>query len=285
MFRYLAEFLGDKRVVDLPRWLWLPILYGFILPFRSKKSGHTYAQIWDEKHGSPLRYHTEALAKKLGAVYAMRYGKPRITTTLDALVAAGHKKIRVTPLYPQYAGATVGTTLDVLAAWLKNNLDIHLTVTEPWYAHPAYIDALAQSIQTHLKSHKGTQAIIVSFHGLPQKTVRNGDPYQKHCETTFRLLQKKLPKVKLLLTYQSRFGREEWLQPYFDKTIETLPSKGLKNVAVIAPGFAVDCVETLEELGLRGKESFMANGGQTYTLIPCLNASGAGVLKALTPKT
>jgi ferrochelatase len=297
MFRYLAEFLGDKRVVDLPRWLWLPILYGVILPFRSKKSGHTYAQIWDAKRGSPLRYHTKALTKALATSnklqttgYAMRYGQPSITATLDKLVKQGHTKIRVTPLYPQYAGATVGTTLDVLANWLKRNLDVHLTVTEPWYSHPAYIDALAKSIRKATRrSPKDVggpiQAVIVSFHGLPLRTVRCGDPYQKHCETTFRLLKKKLPEVKLLLTYQSRFGKEEWLQPYFDKTVEGLPAKGFKNIAVIAPGFAVDCVETLEELGLRGKESFMKNGGKTYTLIPCLNKAGASVLRALKPKT
>ncbi|HEX2859784.1 MAG TPA: ferrochelatase [Alphaproteobacteria bacterium] len=288
MFCYLAQFLGDKRVVELPRWLWLPLLYGFILPFRSAKSGHTYAQIWSAETGSPLRHHTQQLTKALGqklkgtkTVYAMRYGKPRIGSTLSQLAAQGYTHIDILPLYPQYAGATVGTTADVVNQWQSKNTHVKTRLIAPYYAHPAYIKALAQSMTAALKNQK-PQAVVVSFHGIPQRTVRNGDPYQKHCEATFKALQKALPELTLILTYQSRFGREAWLQPYTDETLKTLPARAIKNVAVVAPGFAVDCVETLEELGLRARDDFLEAGGKHFTLIPCLNAGGASMLKEIT---
>jgi len=245
MFRYLAQFLGDRRVVELPRLLWLPILYGLILPFRAAKSGHTYAQIWSDTTGSPLRHHTEALvshlaktlakkSKNIKVVYAMRYGKPAIAATLSKLQAEGFTSIQILPLYPQYAGATVGTTEDVIAKWQRQNPKIKIQLIKPYYAHPAYIQAVAQSIATHAAKHH-PQAIVVSFHGLPQRTVRNGDPYQAHCEATFKALQKALPKLNLILTYQSRFGREAWLQPYTSETLKTLPARAIKNVAIVAP--------------------------------------------------
>ncbi|MCP5405222.1 MAG: ferrochelatase [Pseudomonadaceae bacterium] len=320
---YLREFLGDKRVVELPRWLWLPLLYGVIVPLRAPKSAHAYAQIWDKTHNaSPLKVITEAqtakLQKRLGknvvVRYAMRYGQPSIPSQLDALMAAGCDEIVLAPLYPQYAGPTVGTVVDVVADWLKaRRWQPAIRTLAPYYDHPAYIKALAESVRADFKKAKAKpQVLVASFHGMPLKACQAGDVYYCHCHKTARLLAEELgvpfcksveevkeaalrpaPNVDtrlrghdalracglppVLLAFQSRFGRDEWLQPYFSEVIEALPAAGITQAAVISPAFAADCVETLEELAIGGKESFVGAGGKGYGVTPCLNDSDGGM--------
>lgn len=312
MRRYLKQFLSDRRVIEAPRLLWWLVLNVIILTFRPRKSGHAYAQIWDNaKNASPLRVITEAQAAKLqtrfgSAVsvrYAMRYGRPAIRDVLDEMKQAGCKRILIAPLYPQYAAATVGTVVDEVARWLlKQRTQPAVRVLPPYYDHPAYIGALAYSLAAARKRLGwAPDAVVASFHGLPLSYCRKGDVYYCHSHKTARLLAEKsgmafcktvtetvnkipAPKVvkkgmqpPLLLAFQSRFGKAEWLQPYTDVSLEDLARAGLKNVLVMAPGFAADCVETLEELGLRGREQFMAAGGVNYAMVPCLNDSDSGM--------
>lgn len=303
---YLREFLSDRRVVELPRWLWIPLLYGVIVPLRAPKSAHAYAQIWDQKaNASPLKVITEAQTAKLQARlgknvmvrYAMRYGEPSISRELTALKAAGCDEIVVAPLYPQYAGPTVGTVIDMVADWLKTQRwQPAIRVLAPYYDHAAYIAALAASVRAHVKGLKDVpQVLLASFHGMPLKACEDGDVYYCHCHKTARLLAEALgvPFCKtveeaatakpvrgmppVLLTFQSRFGKAEWLKPYTAEVLETLPTAGVTAAAVICPAFAADCVETLEEIAIGGQETFCEAGGTAYSVVPCLNASDGGI--------
>lgn len=278
--RYLKEFLKDRRVVEIPRLIWLPILYGLILPFRSKKSAQLYQKIWTE-HGSPLLYHSEklrqAIAEKLQIPVAlgMHYGHPSIATALEELKKKNVNKIVILPLFPQYSATTTASTFDKVAKTLKNWRvipEIHLI--QDYADHPLYIKALAQSIRT-ARAKQSAQKIIFSFHGIPKKLIASGDPYQTRCEKTISLLAKELAlnPNDYLLTFQSRLGRAEWLQPYTDKILQTLPKEGIQDIQVICPGFAVDCLETLEEIAIQGKKHFLDQGGKKFQYIPALNDS------------
>lgn len=303
MRRYLNQFLMDPRVVEAPRLLWWFIMQLFILPTRPFKSGHAYASIWDTAHNaSPLRVITAAQTRKLQNMvgdaatvsFAMRYGQPSIGSQLEALQKKGINRIVVAPLYPQYSAATTGTVMDEVARYLlatRNQPSI--STLPPYYDHPAYIHALAKSIMQHLKKQKQTPDVVVaSFHGLPVEYCTKGDLYYCHSHKTARLLADALgmvfcrtvdevnaagKKPKLMLTFQSRFGKQVWLQPYTDTTLNDLARAGHKNVAVVCPGFAADCVETLEEIALAGRDSFLEAGGKTYSVVPCLNDSAEGM--------
>ena len=264
MRTYLAEFLGDRRVVPLPRWLWLPILHGIVLRVRPAQSAEKYAQIWMPE-GSPLAVHTQRMARlleqKLGktVAYAMRYGEPSIATTLarldDPLVA---------PLYPQYADSTTGSVLDALPPGVKAVREFH--------DHPAYISALAALVQRHWSQHGRGAMLVMSFHGLPK---RGAGPYEQQCRATAALLAKQLRIAdgEWRVTFQSRFGYAKWLEPYTEQTLIELAAAGHRKVDVVCPGFVADCLETLEELGIRAREKFSAAGGRDLQLMPCLNES------------
>lgn len=283
--RYLAEFLGDPRVVELPRLLWLPILHGIILRTRPAKSAAKYATIWTPE-GSPLKVHTERQAKLLKGLlgergrkdllidWAMRYGNPSIPAVLDRLVAAGATEILVLPLYPQYAGSTTASTQDAVAAWLKRQKQppaMHWIKDYP--ADPGYIGALAASIREHWLAHGRGEKLIMSFHGIPQRSVDRGDPYADQCHATAQALAAALGLAdgQWLATFQSRFGAAKWLQPYTQPTLEELARGGLKRVDVLCPGFPADCLETLEEISMECREAFLEAGGQAFHYIPCLN--------------
>ena len=261
---YLAEFLSDRRVVPLPRLVWLPILYGAVLPRRSKAAAEKYAEIWLPE-GSPLRVYTarqaELLADKLHlpVAYAMRYGEPSIASTLPRL-----EDPVVVPLYPQFADSTTQSVLDVLPRDLRVIGDFH--------DHPKYIAALGENVRRHWARHGRGPMLLISFHGLPKK---GAETYERHCRRTAELLAKNLglKENEWRLVFQSRFGYAKWLEPYADVTLGQLPREGVERVDVVCPGFVADCLETLEELGLRGRDTFMAAGGREFHLIPCLNES------------
>jgi len=288
--KYLAEFLSDRRVVEIPAVLWQPILRGAILPTRPRKSAHAYAQVWTEE-GSPLaaitRRQTAALQSALGedvaVAHAMRYGRPAIGPTIDALLAAGCRRILVAPLYPQYCGATTATVVDAVNGHLAGlRLQPTLRFLPPYGADPAYLDALKASIEAGLSSLSfAPDVLLASFHGMPERTRALGDPYHDECQSTARLLAEALGRP-VEVAFQSRFGRAKWLEPATDATLERLGRDG-KSVAVFAPGFAADCLETLEELAIRGKEQYRAAGGGNFAYLPCLNDSmpGVGMLVAL----
>lgn len=283
--RYLAEFLSDRRVVDLPPLLWQPILRGAILPFRPKRSAEAYRLIW-MKEGSPLavitRRQAEALQDRLGGDaivdYAMRYGSPSIRAVLDRLITAGCEQILAVPLYPQFSGATTGTVEDALSAILAvMRSKPKLQVLPPYYADLLYIDALAANLQRQLDALDfEPQRLLLSFHGLPQRAVARGDPYFDHCSETAQLLAERLT-TPTDVAFQSRFGRAKWLEPATDVTLATYPSKGVTKLAIAAPGFSVDCIETLEELGIRGRETFLESGGTHFARLDCLNDSPEGM--------
>ena len=290
--RYLAEFLHDYRVVDTSRWIWCPVLHGIILRTRPKRSAAAYKSVWNEPVGFPgdeapliriTRAQAEGLKMRLDdeayVEIAMRYGSPSIGSALDALSAKGCTKIAVLPLYPQFAGATTGSVYDGVAMALEKRMDVpELRFLRNYYDDPRYIAALGQSIDRHLSTLDWTpDVILTSYHGLPKSYVDKGDPYQKECLETTALLRAHTGqcKAELYATFQSRFGPKEWLQPYTDKTLEALPSTGVKKVAVMMPGFAADCLETLEEIAIEAKESFEEHGGTHFTMIPCLNADDA----------
>ena len=261
---YLAEFLSDRRVVPLPRLLWLPLLYGLVLPRRAKESAKKYEEIWLPE-GSPLRVYTarqaELLADKLHlpVAYAMRYGEPSIASTLPRL-----EDPVVVPLYPQYAESSTQSVLDVLPRDLRVIGDFH--------DHPRYIAALGENVRRHWARHGRAPMLLMSFHGLPKK---GAEVYETQCRRTAELLAKNLglKEGEWRLVFQSRFGYAKWLEPYADMTLGQLPREGIERVDVFCPGFVADCLETLEELGLRGRERFMAAGGREFHLIPCLNES------------
>ena len=283
--RYLREFLSDRRVVEIPPLLWQPILRGIILTTRPKKSAHAYAQVWTDA-GSPLAVHTQQQAHKLqtrlgGGVqvdYAMRYGNPAIAQKLAAMKAAGCERILTAPLYPQYSGATTGTAndrvFDLVAAMRWQPA---IRTLPAYHDDPGYIGALAKRIEAQLAALDfAPDALVASFHGMPERTLHLGDPYHCQCRKTARLLAEKLDR-ELIVAFQSRFGRAKWLEPATDKTLEALPGKGTRKVAIFAPGFSVDCLETLEELAMRGREQFVAAGGTHFAYLPCLNDSNAGM--------
>lgn len=281
--RYLAEFLSDPRVVEIPAIIWQPILRGIILNTRPKKSAHAYSLVWTEQ-GSPLAAITRAQAEALdlGDVHvdwAMRYGNPAIADRLAAMKAAGCDRILIAPLYPQYCGATTATANDAaFAALEKMRWQPAIRTLPPYHDDPAYIAALKTSVEASLAALDfEPEAIVASFHGMPQRTLELGDPYHCHCQKTARLLSEALRRP-LTIAFQSRFGRAKWLEPATDTTLARLASEGVRKVAVVAPGFSADCLETLEELAIRGRDSFIAAGGTNFAYLPCLNASAEGMV-------
>ncbi|WP_394647622.1 ferrochelatase [uncultured Sphingomonas sp.] len=283
--RYLAEFLSDPRVVEIPKLLWQPILRGAILTTRPKKSAHAYQQVWTDA-GSPLAAVTKAQAVALKDAFgaqvlvdwAMRYGNPSIGDRLHAMKQAGCERILLAPLYPQYCAATTATANDKAFVSLAGmRWQPAIRTLPPYYDDPAYIDALAASVTEQLAGLDfAPDAVIASFHGMPQRTLERGDPYHCHCRKTARLLGEALGRP-LTVAFQSRFGRAKWLEPATDTTLEAMPGQGVRKVAILAPGFSADCLETLEELSIRGRESFMAAGGSHFAYLSCLNDSGVGV--------
>lgn len=283
--RYLAEFLSDRRVVEIPPIAWQPILRGIVLNTRPKKSAHAYAQVW-RADGSPLAAITKAQAAALAGAFgsdvtvdwAMRYGKPAIPDRIAALKAAGCERILLAPLYPQYCAATTATANDhAFAALAQMRWQPALRTLPPYHDDPAYIGALATSIRAGIAALDfEPQALVASFHGMPQRTLDLGDPYHCHCQKTARLLGEALGR-KLVVTFQSRFGRARWLEPATDTVLAALPGEEVKRVAIFAPGFSADCLETLEELAIRGRESFVEAGGTHFAYLPCLNDSAPGL--------
>jgi ferrochelatase len=283
--RYLAEFLSDRRVIEIPQLLWQPILRGIILNTRPKKSAHAYSLVWRED-GSPLAAITklqatalkDAFGPEVTVDWAMRYGNPAIADRLAALKAAGCDRILLAPLYPQYCGATTATANDKAFEVLSGmRWQPAIRTLPPYHDDPAYIAALRQSVESSVAALDFTpQAIVASFHGMPQRTLELGDPYHCHCRKTARLLGEAMGR-DLIVAFQSRFGRAKWLEPATDTVLESLPGKGITKIAIVAPGFSADCLETLEELAIRGRESFTAAGGSDFAYLPCLNDSPGGV--------
>ncbi|WP_315760539.1 ferrochelatase [Sphingomonas sp. Y38-1Y] len=283
--RYLAEFLSDPRVVEIPRLIWQPILRGFVLTTRPKKSAHAYQQVWTED-GSPLAAITRAQAAALeGAFgpgvlvdYAMRYGRPAIADRFQAMKDAGCERILIAPLYPQYCAATTATANDKAFAHLATmRWQPAVRTLPPYYDDPTYIDALRESIEAAVAALDfEPEALVASFHGMPQRTLMLGDPYHCHCQKTARLLSEAMGR-DLIVSFQSRFGPAKWLGPATDEVLVELATKGTRRVAIFAPGFSADCLETLEELAIRGRESFEEAGGTHFAYLPCLNASENGM--------
>jgi len=281
--KYLKEFLSDRRVIEVNPLIWQIILNLFILTLRPSKTAHAYKKIWmKERNESPLLFFTRNqannLKKKLGNEkviidFAMRYGNPSIRSKLNELKNNGCENIVILPLYPQYAAATTATVCDeVYRSLMKMRWQPSLQIIPHYESEPQYIEALVNSIEKKIKEISWKPDLIISsYHGIPKSYFDKGDPYHCYCHKTTRLIKEKFNKVEIQLTFQSRFGPQEWLTPYTDKTLESLPSKGIKNLLVICPGFASDCVETLEEINIQGRESFLKNGGVNFDLIPCLN--------------
>ncbi|BCL68880.1 ferrochelatase [Vibrio nigripulchritudo] len=278
--RFLAQFLMDKRVVDLTRWLWCPLLHGIILPTRSPRVAKLYKTVWMDD-GSPLMVYSklQALALKesldVPVELGMTYGNPSLQSGIERLMEQGCKEIIVLPLFPQYSSTTTAAVSDGLTDAFKKMPEIPgYTVIRDYHDHPMYIKALADSVRAHWEKHGQSEYLLCSYHGIPKRYADNGDIYPRHCEATTRLLAQELEldEKQIGMTYQSRFGREEWLQPYTDETMEALPSRGTKKLQVITPAFSVDCLETLEEIAEENKEIFMEAGGEDYQYIPCLNA-------------
>ena len=281
--KYLKEFLSDKRVIEVNFFLWQIILNLFILTFRPSKTAKAYKEIWMKKENmSPLRYYTEMQTKKLKEKmknekiiidHAMRYGNPSIKNTIVNLQKNGCEELIVLPLYPQYAAATTATVCDeVYRSLMKMRWQPSLQIIPHYESEPLYIDALVKSINKKISELNWKPDLIVaSYHGIPKKYFDKGDPYHCYCQKTSRLIIEKFNKIPIQTTFQSRFGPQEWLQPYTDKTLENLPKEGKKNILVVCPGFSSDCVETLEEIAIQGKNSFFKNGGKNFDIVPCLN--------------
>ncbi len=289
--RYLAQFLGDARVVDLPRLLWLPLLHGVILRTRPRQSAAKYASIWTPD-GSPLAVYTQRQAAALQdalasagrptrVLPAMRYGQPAVGAQLQTLQNAGVRRALVLPLYPQYSATTTASMFDAVFGWLRGARHFpELRLVNDYHDHPAYIAALAASVRAHWQARGGpAQRLVMSFHGIPERNVQRGDPYAEQCRTTAQLLAQalQLPPERWMLTFQSRFGRARWLQPYTQPSLEALGREGLASVDVICPGFASDCLETLEEIDMEVRQAFVQAGGQDFRYIPCLNDSPAWI--------
>ena len=286
--RYLKQFLSDRRVVEIPPIAWQPILRGIILNTRPKKSAEAYEQVWS-KDGSPLAAITAAQARALqdrlgeGVLvdWGMRYGNPSIPDRIEYLHKAGCDRILFAPLYPQYSGATTATAVDDAAAKLKAmRWQATLRTLPPYYDDPLHIDTLAQDLAAQLDALDfEPEVLVLSFHGMPQRTLELGDPYHCHCRKTARLMEERLarPALRIRTAFQSRFGPAKWLEPATDAVLEEEGANGTKRLAIAAPGFSADCLETLEELGIRGKEQFTDAGGEDYALLECLNARPVGV--------
>ncbi len=292
MRRYLREFLSDPRVIEAPRALWLPLLHLVILTTRPARKGRDYQAIWNkERDEGPLKTITRSQAEKLCARvadlsdrlivdWAMRYGKPAIADKIDALRAQGCDRLLVVPLYPQYCAATSATVADATFDALKKlRWQPTLRMAAPFYDEPAYIGGLAEALRDNLaKLPFAPDKIIVSWHGIPQEYFDKGDPYYCHCAKTTRLLSEATGLTdKFVMTFQSRLGPKQWLKPYTLDTIESLPAQGVRNIAVVAPGFFADCLETLEELGVENRRAFHKAGGENFALLPCLNDSDAAI--------
>ena len=284
--RYLGEFLSDRRVVEIPQWLWQPILRGPILLTRPRKSAHAYRQVWTDE-GSPLAVHTRDVARGLAdrfggdlvVDWAMRYGNPSVKSRIDALVTAGCDRILLAPLYPQYCAATTATALDAAYAALERmRVQPAIRTLPPYYDDPAYIAALRASTQRQLAALDFVPDLLVaSFHGMPERTRALGDPYYDQCLVTARLLEKALGR-DVRPTFQSRFGPAKWLGPATDDVLRALPGEGVSKVPVLTPGFSADCLETIEEIGIRGREDFIAAGGDKFARLDCLNASADAMI-------
>ena len=283
--RYLAEFLSDKRVIEIPSIAWKPILHGIILRTRPKKSAHAYAQVWAED-GSPLaaitKRQTKGLQARLGdgvmVDYAMRYGKPGIASRIAALKEAGCERILLAPLYPQYCAATTATANDAaFAALAAMRWQPALRTLPPYHDDAAYIGALKADLEAQIAALTFVpERLLLSFHGMPERTLMLGDPYHCHCRKTARLLGQAMGRA-VDVAFQSRFGRAKWLQPATDDVLKAYPAQGVTRVAIAAPGFSADCLETIEELGIRGKEDFIAAGGKEFARLDCLNDRDQGM--------
>lgn len=293
--RYLAEFLHDHRVVSLTRWLWCPILHFIILPLRGPKVAHKYASIWMDG-GSPLAVHTRGLAEAMQArlpevrvAWAMRYGNPSVASVVDALRAEGVRDIAVLPLYPQYSTTTTASVQDAIDRVARAHADTRFRVVQDYHVDAGWVAAVADSIRAHWAAHGRADRLLFSFHGIPQRLVKAGDPYETQSRASVDAIVAALGLApdEALLTFQSRFGREPWLQPYTDETLKALAGQGVKTIDVVCPGFAVDCLETLEEISVENATLFREAGGEALRYIPCLNASDAhavalaGVVRAL----
>jgi len=284
--RYLAEFLGDHRVVEIPRLIWMAILHGIILRVRPAKSAAKYASIWTSE-GSPLKAWTSKQAQALQEVfhahgqavtvrYAMRYGNPSIPNQLDTLKAEGFTRVLVLPAYPQYSGTTTASVFDAIYHWgLRTRVLPELRFINHYHDHPTYIQALANRVRAHWAQHGQADRLVMSFHGVPERTLHLGDPYHCECYKTARLLGETLglTKAQYMVTFQSRFGRAKWLEPYTEPTLITLAQQGIKRVDLICPGFTSDCLETLEEISQEAQEAYLNAGGEVFHYIPCLNDS------------
>jgi ferrochelatase len=282
--RYLKEFLSDPRVVEIPRLLWWMILNLIILRIRPRRSAKLYQSVWTEA-GSPLMLYSQEqvaavkqrLAEKYGdipVVLGMRYGNPSMASAIKQLTDQNVRDIIVLPLYPQYAGATTGSTFDAIAkTFTKLRWVPELQFINGYHKSEGYLDALCTTIKRHIEQHGQPDKFVFSYHGTPERYLKNGDPYHCFCHQTTRLVREKLgfDESQVMTTFQSRFGREPWLQPYTDKTLEHLPEDGVKHVAVICPGFSSDCLETIEEINMEARESFIESGGEHFHYIPCLN--------------
>ena len=289
--RYLKEFLWDPRVVEFPRPLWWLVLNGIILNVRPARSAEAYKTVWTDE-GSPLMVHTkaqarelrshmtEALGDKVVVEFAMRYGQPSISSVVNDMLNKGVRQLLVLPLYPQYSGSTTGSTFDALAndftrrRWLPE-----MRFVDDYYSHPAYISAVAQSIRTYRETHGSADLLLFSYHGVPRRYIDNGDPYWCQCRETTRMVIEELglAEGEYQTVFQSRFGREEWLRPYTDETLKTLPGQGIKSVQMVCPGFSSDCLETIEEIGVENRDYFLEAGGERYEYIPCLNSEPAHI--------
>lgn len=289
MRRYLSEFLSDPRVIEVPQPIWQLILQGPILTFRPSKSGRAYKKIWTEE-GSPLLVYTkrqaEALNQRMGSDrlivdFAMNYGNPSIASKVAALKAEGCDRICIVPLYPQYSATTTASVCDrTFKVLAKMRWQPAIRTAASFHDQPAYIDALAKSIDAHLETLDYTpDKVLMSYHGIPQAYLDKGDPYHCHCHKTTRLVAEALGWEDgiAMTTFQSRFGPTEWLKPYTDKTLEALPAEGAKKIVVVSPAFISDCLETLEELAMEGRDSFLEAGGEAYSVVPCLNDSAGAI--------
>jgi protoporphyrin/coproporphyrin ferrochelatase len=287
---YLAEFLSDARVVEIPRMVWLPLLYGVILPFRSAKSAAKYATIWTPE-GSPLKVWTEKQAKLLQGWldergqpvpvrYAMRYGQPSIASQLDALTREGFSRILVLSAYPQYSGTTTASIVDAVGQWSQRQRVVpEFRFVNRYHDDSGYIDALARRIEAYWRTNGKAQHLLMSFHGVPERTVRLGDPYASECQETARRLAARLQLDgnSFTVSFQSRFGRAKWVGPATDDTLVALAKRGIERIDVACPGFTSDCLETLEEIAMEGRETFLHAGGKDYHYIPCLDDDPAWI--------
>ncbi|MCP1338833.1 ferrochelatase [Idiomarina sp. M1R2S28] len=288
---YLKEFLSDPRVVEVPRLLWFLILNGVILRFRPKRSAEAYKTVWTDR-GSPLLFHTQDQASAIEAKlkqtwgdnivvdFAMRYGNPALGDVVEKMMQKGVRKLLVLPLYPQYSASTTASTFDALAKdFTKRRWLPELRFITHYHDFSPFIEAAAQRIEKHWDAHGRADKLLFSYHGIPLRYLKNGDPYHCECYKTSRLLAERLGlgKDEYLTTFQSRFGREEWLQPYTDMTMKALPGKGVKSVQVFCPGFSSDCLETVEEIGEENREYFMESGGERYEYISALNAESGHI--------